>query len=150
MNNLKGIPIATAGALAETAWSHGNALPLLHEIEVLLSDLLTTGKSASIDLRSLPMLPGDYEELREALGDGEVSATIEVFGPTRVRETGVSGVWRVTHYNVDDEVVADFIEIAYVPDILKTHPADARQALETLRSRLSQSVEMTEGDDNAG
>lgn len=146
MNELKGIPIANA----ETPLATGNALPLLHEIETLLNELVTTGKAASIDLRSLPMLPGDYEQLRQWLGEGEVGATVEALGPTRVHETAVSGVWWVTHYNDDDQVVADFIEVAYVPEILKTHPADARQALETLRSRLSQSAETPEGDANAG
>ena len=146
MNRLKDIPIAVDGAFPEVALSHGNAVPLLHEIEVLLSDLLETGKSASIDLRSLPMLPGDYEKLREALGDGEVSATVDAMGPTRVRETAVHGVWWVTHYNSDETVVAEFIEVTYVPEILRTHPADARLGLDGLRSRLAESTENDKGD----
>lgn len=150
MNHIKGIPIATDGALPATALSHGNALPLLHEIEVLLNDLVTTNKSASIDLRSLPMLPGDYETLREVLGQGEVSATVDALGPTLARETAIHGVWWVTHRNTDGEVTAEFIEVTHVPEILKTHPADARAAVETLRSRLLQSAPMTEGDDHAG
>ena len=146
MNELKGIPIATAEAPLVT----GNALPILHEIESLLNVLVASGKGASIDLRSLPMLPGDYEQLQRWLGEGEVSASVEAFGPTRVRETAVRGVWWVTHYSADDQVIAEFIEIAQVPEILKTHPADARQSLATLRSRLLQSAETTEGDANAG
>ncbi|GAB4507670.1 MAG: hydrogenase expression/formation protein [Sulfuricaulis sp.] len=150
MNHLKGIPIATEGLLPAMAQSHGNALPLLHEIEVLLNDLVTTGKSAGIDLRSLPMLPGDYETLREVLGEGEVSASVNVLGPTLVRETAIHGVWWITHQNADGEVTAEFIEVTYLPEILKTHPADARAAVEILRSRLLQSAPMTEGDDHAG
>jgi hydrogenase-1 operon protein HyaF len=146
MNHLKGIPIAADGAFPEAALSHGNAMPLLHEIEILLSDLLSTGKAASIDLRSLPMLPDDYEKLREALGDGEVSATIDAMGPTQVRETSVHGVWWVTHYNSDDNIVAEFIEVTYMPEILRTHPADAREGLDRLRSRLTQSTETDKGD----
>ncbi|HYA38821.1 MAG TPA: hydrogenase expression/formation C-terminal domain-containing protein, partial [Candidatus Methylomirabilis sp.] len=61
MNNTKVvIPIAAAEAPPAT----GNALPILHEIETLLNGLVTSGKAASIDLRSLPMLPGDYEQLQ--------------------------------------------------------------------------------------
>jgi len=149
MNNLKGIPIAVDGTLPEAARSHGNAMPLLHEIEVLLGDLLATGKSASIDLRSLPMLPGDYEGLRAALGDGEVSARIDAMGPTQVRETAVHGVWWVTHYNGEDAVIAEFIEVTYMPEILRTHPADARLGLDKLRSRLTQSTETDKGDADA-
>jgi len=146
MNHLKGIPIAVDGDFPEIALSHGNAVPLLHEIEVLLNDLLATGKSGSIDLRSLPMLPDDYEKLREALGDGEVSATIAAMGPTQVRETAVHGVWWVTHFNSDDTVIAEFIEVTYMPEILRTHPADARDGLDRLRSRLTQSTEIDKGD----
>lgn len=150
MNHLKGIPIATEGPLPATRLSHGNALPLLHEIEILLNDLVTVDRPGSIDLRSLPMLPGDYEKLREVLGEGEVSATLDVFGPTQVRETAIHGVWWVTHRNADGEVTAEFIEVTYMPEILRTHPADARAAVETLRSRLQQSVPTTQGDDHAG
>jgi hydrogenase-1 operon protein HyaF len=146
MNELRGIPIAAAEAPLVT----GNALPIVHEIEALLGELVASGRAASIDLRSLPMLPGDYEQLQQWLGEGEVSATVEAFGPTRVRETAVSGVWWITHYSVDDQVIAEFIEVTHVPEILKTHPMDARQALETLRSRLMQSAETTEGEANAG
>lgn len=150
MNHLKGIPIATDGILPATARSHGNAIPLLHEIEILLNDLATTGKTGSIDLRSLPMLADDYEQLREVLGQGEVNATIDAHGPSQVRETGIHGVWWVTHRNADGEVAAEIIEVTYLPEILKTHPADARAAVETLRARLSQSAPTTEGDDHAG
>jgi len=149
MNQLKGIPIAVDGVFPDAALSHGNAMPLLHEVEVLLNDLLTTGKPASIDLRSLPMLPTDYEKLREALGDGEVSATIEAMGPTRVRETAFHGVWWVTHYNSEDAVIAEFIEVTYVPEILRTHPADARLDLDRLRSLLTESTETDKGDADA-
>jgi HupH hydrogenase expression protein, C-terminal conserved region len=146
MNHLKGIPIAMEGTFPEPAPSHGNALPLLHEIEVLLNDLATTGKSASIDLRSLPMLPGDYENLRETLGQGEVSATLDALGPTHVRETAIHGVWWVTHHNSDDTIVAEFIEVTHMPEILRTHPADVIVGLELLRSRLTRTTETEKGD----
>jgi hydrogenase-1 operon protein HyaF len=96
MNDLKGIPIAIAGVDDEEMLS-GNADPILHEIQSLLSDLVESGKSSSIDLRSLPLLPGDYEKLKEVLGQGEVSATLEALGVTHVRETAIHGVWWVTH-----------------------------------------------------
>jgi hydrogenase-1 operon protein HyaF len=114
MNDLKGIPIAVADD-ADGLTLSGNADPVLHEIQSLLNDLVTSGKSASIDLRSLPLLPGDYEKLKEVLGQGEVSATIDAMGPTQVRETAVHGVWCVTHYNCDATVIAEFIEVTICP-----------------------------------
>ena len=62
MNDLKGIPIAVVGFDAPAALGN-NAMPLLYEIESLLNDLVESGKTAIIDLRSLPLVPGDYEKL---------------------------------------------------------------------------------------
>jgi hydrogenase-1 operon protein HyaF len=146
MNKLKGIPIAIAGVDDEEMLS-GNADPILHEIQSLLGDLVESGKSASIDLRSLPLLPGDYEKLKEVLGQGGVSATIDAMGPTQVRETAVHGVWWVTHYNSDETAIAEFIEVTTMPEILRTHPADARAGLDLLQSRLTPVTETGKGED---
>jgi len=149
MNDIRGIPIAVADDDAGLAFS-GNADPVLHEIQSLLNDLVTSGKSASIDLRSLPLLPGDYEKLKEVLGQGEVSATIDAMGPTQVRETAIHGVWWVTHYNGDATVIAEFIEVTTMPEILRTYPADARAGLDLLQSRLTSATEADkEGDGDA-
>jgi hydrogenase-1 operon protein HyaF len=148
MNDLKGIPIAVADDAADLTLS-GNADPILHEIRSLLSDLVTVGKSASIDLRSLPLSPGDYEKLKEVLGQGEVSATIDSMGSTQVRETAVHGVWWVTHYNNDETVIAELIEVTTMPEILRTHPADARVGLDLLQSRLTLATETGKGDGDA-
>jgi len=145
MNDLRGIPIAVADDDCLTL--SGNADPILHEIRSLLKDLVTSGKSASIDLRSLPLLPGDYEKLKEVLGQGEVSATIDAMGPTQVRETAIHGVWWVTHYNSDATIIAEFIEVTTMPEILRTHPADARAGLDLLQSRLTSATEADKGGD---
>jgi hydrogenase-1 operon protein HyaF len=145
MNDHKGMPVvmAEAGSLAST---HGNAAPILHEIETLLNELVASGKTAAIDLRSLPLLPGDYARLKEILGQGEVSATLEALGATHVRETAIHGVWWVTHYNSDETIIAEFIEVTYMPEILRTHPADARVALDLLHARLAPATETDKGD----
>ncbi|HSD97461.1 MAG TPA: hydrogenase expression/formation C-terminal domain-containing protein [Sulfuricaulis sp.] len=148
MNDLKGIPIAIAGVCDGLALS-GNAGPVLHEVRSLLNDLVTSGKSASIDLRSLPLLPGDYEKLKVVLGQGEVSATLEALGVTHVRETAIHGVWWVTHYNSDATIIAEFIEVTTMPEILRTHPADARAGLDLLQSRLTPAIETGRGDGDA-
>ena len=148
MNDLRGIPIAVADDDAGLTLS-GNADPILHEIRSLLKDLVTSGKSASIDLRSLPLLPSDYEKLKEVLGQGEVSATVDAMGLTQARETAVHGVWWVTHYNSDETIIAEFIEVTDMPEILRTHPADARVGLDLLQSRLTPATETGKGDGDA-
>lgn len=127
---------------------HSYVPALLREIEALLTRLVGTGHSGRIDLRSLPLLPGDDERLADALGSGEVDAVIEALGETHVRETGVAGVWWVTHTNADGETVAAFIDITLMPDMLMTHADDARAGLAQLRSRLTDLTQ--EGDSHGG
>jgi hypothetical protein len=45
-------------------------------------------------------------------------------------------VWWVTHYNDEDEVLAEFIEVAWCPEILLTPEDDVKDGLESLRARL--------------
>lgn len=138
MSGLEGIRVTAAIADSEPAQTVGNVLAIVNEIEAMLETLVLSGESASIDLRNLPMAPGDYEILRRILGEGEVSSVVQALGPTRVHETAVSGVWWVSHCNSDEEVVAEFIEVTRVPAILTTHADDVRDGLETLRRRLSE------------
>ena len=115
----------------------GNAVAILHEIETMLAELLADGRGQSIDLRSLPMAPGDREILQDALGKGEVSASVDALGPSLVFETAIPGVWWVTHRNSNKEVMAEFIEVCHCPEILRTHPDDISDGLEKLRTRLT-------------
>jgi hydrogenase-1 operon protein HyaF len=112
----------------------GNAKPLLRELEGLLEAWVERGESASIDLRSLPLSLGDYDELRAALGSGAVAARIDAIGPTEVRETSFAAVWWVTHRNEAGETVAELIEVCEVPAILRAPAEDAAESLERLRA----------------
>lgn len=138
MTTLNEIPIEVV-AVDPPADAGGGYVPaILREVETSLAMLVESGKASRIDLTSLPMGPRDFERLREALGQGEVSATIDALGPTQVRETVVHGVWWITHMNVDGTKVAEFLDITHVPEILKSHPDDARAALTRLRGFLNE------------
>jgi hydrogenase-1 operon protein HyaF len=133
-NNLKTIPIY---AQAEEAYSVGNIRALLAEIAARLEKLAGSGETGMIDLNSLPFAPGEYEQLRQTLAQGEVSARVEAIGPSEIIETRYPGVWWVTHYNVEGDIVADLIEIAWLPEIIKSQPADVLAGLELLRAQLN-------------
>jgi hydrogenase-1 operon protein HyaF len=133
-NNLKTIPIY---AQAEEAYSVGNIRALLAEISARLEKLAGSGETGMIDLNSLPFAPGEYEQLRQTLAQGEVSARVEAIGPSEIIETRYPGVWWVTHYNVEGDIVADMIEIAWLPEIIKSQPADVLAGLELLRAQLN-------------
>ena len=49
-----------------------NVKPLLHEIRHALDALLDGGGRSVIDLRSMPLAPGEEEHLLEELGQGEI------------------------------------------------------------------------------
>ncbi len=98
--------------------------------------LALRNESTSIDLRSLPMCPQDRTALVELLGSGSVFARVEAAGVTEVRETAFPGVWWVAHANEAGELLAEFIDICAVPDILKASRDDVEDGLERLRQSL--------------
>jgi hydrogenase-1 operon protein HyaF len=122
---------------SEDIYSVGSIRALLAEIAARLEKLAACGEAGMIDLHSLPFAPGEYELLRQALGQGEVSVRIEAIGPSEITETRYPGVWWVTHYNVEGDIVADMIEIALVPEIIKSQPDDILAGLELLRVQLN-------------
>lgn len=133
-NNLKDIPVKTENS---KEYSVGNIRALLTEIAACLEKLANNGETGMIDLNSMPLAPGEYEQLRQTLGQGEVSARIEAIGPSEITETRYPGVWWVTHYNVEGDIVADMIEITAIPEILKSRPEDIMMGLERLKGDLN-------------
>ncbi len=136
-NNLKDIPVKIDDA---EEYSVGNIRALQAEIAARLEKLAETGETGMIDLNSLPLAPGEYEQLRQTLGQGEVSARIEAIGPSEIIETRYPGVWWVTHYNVEGDIVADLIEISWIPEIIRSQTEDIRTGLELLRAQLKDAL----------
>ena len=99
-------------------------------------DLLESGNTSIIDLRSIPLAPGEEETIINALGQGEVHARLDALGRSDIYETVYSGVWLVTHYNENETVVGRFIEVTELPDILKSQREDMSDALKELTQEL--------------
>ena len=113
-----------------------NVIPLLHEIRHALAQLLEEGKETVIDLRSIPLAPGEEAAIERALGEGEMQAVLSALGPSDFRESSYPGVWLVTHYNHDDKIVGKFVEVAIVPSLLRSQPEDMAAGLRRLEDRL--------------
>ena len=134
---LDAIPIHVINTLPAGPSLTGNAPPLLRELAEQVKRLLESGESSAIDLSALPLTPNDLDWLREKLGSGEISVTLQASGESTLNETACPGVWWVTHRNEQGAVTSQFIEVAFVPELVKAHPQDVTSGLETLEFMIS-------------
>jgi len=125
-------------AIEVPPWETGNVQPLLHEIRHALEVLLNDDRDTCIDLRALPMAPGEEDRLLETLGEGEISVRLRALGKSEILETRYSGVWLVTHYNTNEEIVGKFIEITRIPGLLKSQREDIVAGLLNLEDELNE------------
>lgn len=142
MSSLSDIPVRVENSPRPPAGDPGGlgggVLAILQEILTLLERLQAGAEAAAIDLRSMPMVPGDRQRLQEALGEGEVEATVDAGGVARVWETAIAGVWWIEYRGAaDDEVVTEMIEVTAVPELLVSHRDDRAIAAERLRQQLA-------------
>lgn len=126
----------------EPAGSPSQVRAILTELQTKLESLAKQGITDSLDLRSLPMFPGDYELLKETLGYGEIHVSIDAMGPTEIYETAFPGIWWISHFNSVDENIAEFIEITTLPAILKTAEEDLQQANQQLLELIEHDTEI--------
>ena len=80
--------------------------------------------------------PPPHGELIGLLGEGEVHARLSALGPSDIYETRYPGVWLVTHYNDNEEIMSRFIEVIDMPSILKSQADDVRDGQERLAAQL--------------
>lgn len=121
----------------------GNAVPILGEVRHALARLAETGEATCIDLAAMPFGPGDEDRLLELLGRGEVQATVDALGPTRIWETRFPGVWLVDYANTDDQRLALQIEVDEVPRLLRAQRPDLTDSLRALDARLEAATRAT-------
>jgi hydrogenase-1 operon protein HyaF len=126
----------------------GNVAPLLHEIRHALRRVADGGQGTTIDLGSLPLAPGEDKRIEEMLGQGEVRAELNALGPTVIQETRYPGVWFITHRNTEQEVVARFIEVTRMPELLLAQSEDMRRAVSELDSKLPDGSRDASHDDH--
>ena len=113
-----------------------NVKPLLHEIKHALDNLIETGRTTIIDLRSIPLAPGEEDKILNTLGRGEVLAQLNALGLSEVIETQYVGVWLVTHYNDEEHIISRFIEVTTMPEILCSQTEDIMAAYSHLTLEL--------------
>ena len=112
-------------------------LAILHEVKAALERYAATGEPAVIDLHWLAAMPVHLEQLRFALGDGAVSATVRALGVSQVRETGIAGVWWTSRRDGVGGAQSEVLEIVQVPALLCCHTGAIGDGIGALRSRLA-------------
>ena len=118
-----------------------NVKPLLHEVKHALENLIEEGETSIIDLRSIPLAPGEEDKILQTLGKGEVEAQLNSLGLSEINETQYAGVWVVTHYNDEDSIISRFIEVTRMPEILSSQTEDIRAAYSSLTLDLDENQE---------
>ena len=124
-------------------------LPILHEIETMHKTLISSGQGNILDLRHEPLTLDDITALKELLGQGEVDANLNALGSTNIRETSISGVWWITHFDQEGNIIGEYVEITTCPDMLKTFPEDLDSALFRLQDKVSQYAHASTPDEIA-
>lgn len=132
MSVLDSIPVVLEGQ-SDGTFRTENLKPLMLQIEQALQDLMDGGGAAVIDLGAMPFSKQDEEDLRQRLGEGEVSATLNAFGPTLIQETGIPAVWLIEHKDAEGRRLTLHVEVARIPEILVTPEEDVAEGLEALK-----------------
>ena len=115
-----------------------NVMPLLHEIKHALQNLADNNETSIIDLRSIPLAPGEEEKIIETLGQGEIQAQLHALGTSEIIESQYPGVWIINHYNQENELISRFIEVTFIPDIICSQKDDVSDAVKQLTITLNE------------
>jgi len=117
-------------------YASGNVPLLLNELRHALERLLADGTVHAIDVRAIPLAPGEEERLLRELGEGELVAQLEAQGRSEIRECAYPGIWCITHHDPSGSVVGRFVEVTFMPALLASQRADVARGLERLTRSL--------------
>lgn len=125
----------------------GQAEAVLAEAAEMLGRLMAEGVEDSIDLRGLPLTAADRDWLDAQLGRGEAEVVLEAGGRSVLKETAYPGLWRVVHQDLSGRVVAELLEVAFVPLIIRPDKIDVEKGYESLLLKLK--AEFREGENGS-
>jgi hydrogenase-1 operon protein HyaF len=140
---MQNIPTTTEFNIQNDSTLTWNVKPLLHEVKHALDKLINENETSIIDLRSIPLAPGEEDTILAILGQGELSAQLASLGDSQIYETQYAGVWIVNHCNAEGDIVGRFIEVTHMPDIMYSQNSDIVSAY----GRLSTELELETVDD---
>jgi len=88
------------------------------------------GPSISVSLDGLDQ--DSLALISQAMGEGEVSIITDGLSPVHIQESVFAGLWRVQHMDAEGKLVRDALEVADIPDIVRTLTfAEATETIDT-------------------
>lgn len=136
MSGLDSISVKVENSRESARTAH-NAIPVLNEIRHALTKLASSGETTTIDLSSIPFGAEDRQQLLDVLSRGEVDATVDAMGPTRIWETAFAGVWLVEYYDAEEREIGVHIQVTRVPALLLTPEDEVAESAVALAARLA-------------
>jgi hydrogenase-1 operon protein HyaF len=109
---------------------------LLQQIVQMLDRLLAENEPGHIDLSERKLSANARAMLLQLLGENGTRADVQDYGNTQITSTGIPGVWWVQHLDGMDQVIGEFIEVNYCPEVLIAVTEDMREGREALKSLL--------------
>ncbi len=109
---------------------------ILAELEMMINHLMAQGEPSHLNLHQLSLANDTRARLRRILGEGDAEIETSRLGYSRIVETGFPAVWWVSHYGDDGEVMDEFLEVNFTPEVLIASADEIESGLNALRASL--------------
>ena len=109
---------------------------ILQGIVDMLDLLLKKEEPGHIDLGQLHLGLEERAMLFEMLGENGTHAEVLDYGHSLISSTGIAGVWLVQHLDGMEQVIDEYIEVNYCPEVLIAATEDVREGRDALKARL--------------
>jgi hydrogenase-1 operon protein HyaF len=92
-----------------------NARSVLAELNAQVQGWAAGDAPHVVNLTLLPQSPEDLAYLDERLGTGPVTILSRGYGNCRIDATGLANCWWVRHFNADERLILNSLEVVDVP-----------------------------------
>ncbi len=113
-----------------------NAPPVLAELNDQIARWRPGDEPHVVNLTLLPQTPQDLAYLEASLGQGPVTVLSRGYGNCRVRATALRNLWWVQHFNSDDRMILNTLEVVDVPAAVLAAPEDLADSAQRLAEIL--------------
>lgn len=113
-----------------------NAPPLIVELSDKAQQWKHGDEAHVINLTLLPQTEQDLDYLGMRLGIGPITILSRGYGNCRVTATGLNQVWWVQHFNSDDKLILNTLEVSDVPYAALAAREDMEDSAERLAEML--------------